>query len=137
MKGSYTLLISVSEKIEVEVGSLGEIEFREGFYAYNGSAFGSGGLKRVERHKEKAREGVDPHWHIDYLLINQGAEIFEVFKSETDHECELSRKMSAIFGSKNGFGCSDCGCGSHLFYSKNRENLMDLLDSFYLERESL
>ena len=131
MKGSYTLLIRVSEQRDVVVGSLGEVSFSEGFYAYNGSAFGPGGLKRVERHREKSREGGDPHWHIDYLLVLDESEVVDVFKSGGDHECGLSGEMRERFDFVDGFGCSDCGCGSHLFYSKNLQALEDFLESFY------
>jgi sugar fermentation stimulation protein A len=32
-------------------------------------------------------------------------------------ECKLSRRVEKISdGSVSGFGCSDCGCRSHLYY---------------------
>ncbi|MFB6100537.1 MAG: DUF123 domain-containing protein [Candidatus Nanohalobium sp.] len=131
MKGSYTLLIELSETSTIEVGSLGEIEFQNGFYAYNGSAFGPGGLKRVNRHREKSEERDDPHWHIDYLLVQENSEIVEVFIKDADHECKLSQEMAEKFLEVQDFGCSDCDCGSHLFYSEKREELESFLESFY------
>jgi endonuclease-3 len=131
VKGSYTLLVKLSETSTIEVGSLGEIEFRKGFYAYNGSAFGPGGLKRVERHREKSQEGNGPHWHIDYLLVQENSEMVEVFRNGSDHECELSQRMTEKFGKVRDFGCSDCNCDSHLFYSQERKDLQDFLESFY------
>jgi len=131
LKGSYTLLVELSEKKEIEVGSLGSIKFSKGFYAYNGSAFGPGGLKRVDRHREKSSEGGNPHWHVDYLLVSENTEIVEVFKEEgSDHECSLSQKMRQEFVSVDGFGCSDCSCNSHLFYSE-RGSLRDFLQDYY------
>ena len=137
MKGSYTVLIEVSEDLNIEVGALGEIVFSEGFYVYNGSAFGPGGLKRVDRHRKKSEEGSSPYWHIDYLLIQSESEIVRVFKAELDHECVLSKKMSGRFEGVKDFGCSDCGCVSHLFYSDSERDLNEFLENFYPDQESL
>jgi|APHM01.1.fsa_nt_gi Uncharacterized conserved protein len=132
MKGSYTLLIELSETTKIEVGSLGDIEFKSGFYVYNGSAFGPGGLKRVERHREKCEEGGSCHWHIDYLLALEQSEIVDVFVEEgSDHECSLSQELKSSLQSLKSFGCSDCGCGSHLFFSREREDLETCLSDFY------
>jgi endonuclease-3 len=134
MKGSYSLLIRVTETKKVVVGSLGTVEFSPGFYVYNGSAFGPGGLKRVQRHRDKSGEGTSPHWHVDYLLVQNCSDIVEVFKEkDSDHECGLSSEMSEAFASVQGFGCSDCSCGSHLFYSEDRKSVMDFLERFYSE----
>lgn len=134
-KGSYTLVIKLWEDQEIEVGSLGEVGFSAGFYAYNGSAFGPGGMKRVDRHKEKSSEGNSPHWHIDYLLIQDKAEIVKVFRSGKDHECSLSRKMDENFSKIDSFGCSDCNCDSHLFYSTERKILVEFLKDFYPDQK--
>jgi endonuclease-3 len=131
LKGSYTLLINLPKTLEIEVGSLGLIEFQSGFYAYNGSAFGPGGLKRVDRHREKVENGGNSHWHLDYVLVQEGAEIVRAFKNSSDHECSLSDEMSERFGNVHGFGCSDCNCKSHLFYSQSRDELEGFLESFY------
>lgn len=137
LKGSYTLLIKLSESLDVEVGSLGSTQFSRGFYAYNGSAFGPGGLKRVDRHREKSTNGDDPHWHIDYLLIQESSEVIDVFKAESDHECSLSQKMMKQFDKVDNFGCSDCDCKSHVFYSKSEDDLRDFLEEFYPNQEEL
>jgi Uri superfamily endonuclease len=131
LKGSYTLLIQLSETRKIEVGSLGKIKFQKGFYGYNGSAFGPGGLKRVERHREKSQDGESPHWHIDYLLVQKTAEVVEVFRKESDHECELSQEMKKDFKPVEDFGCSDCSCLSHLFYCGNRDRIGKFLERFY------
>lgn len=52
VKGTYVLQIVVDERITITVGALGSIAFDPGSYAYVGSAFGPGGLVRVERHRE-------------------------------------------------------------------------------------
>jgi Uri superfamily endonuclease len=133
-KGSYSLLIELNESVDLDVGALGMIEFSSGFYVYNGSAFGSGGLKRVERHKEKSKEVSGCHWHIDYLLTSPKTEIVDVYTEDgSDHECGLSQEMKNNFDLVEGFGCTDCGCSSHLFYSASREELTSFLDNFYSE----
>jgi len=134
MKGSYTILVKLSESLSLEVGSIGEINFNEGFYAYNGSAFGSGGLKRVERHKDKSLNGGGCHWHVDYLLTLECSEVVDVFrKKDSVHECSLSRNMQNKFEAIDSFGCSDCDCKSHLYFSEDRKKLVDFFEDFYLD----
>ena len=131
-KGSYSLLIRLEEGCDKEVGALGKICFSEGFYVYNGSAFGTGGLKRVERHRRKSEGESGCHWHIDYLLTSTETEVVEVFTEEgSDHECSLSQEMMEKFGFVDDFGCSDCGCSSHFFYSEGRSDLENFLSEFY------
>jgi len=65
-KGTYILIVSVAQMKRLEVGRLGVFDVVPGFYAYVGSAFGSGGIRaRVGHHLESVGA---PHWHIDYLL---------------------------------------------------------------------
>jgi Uri superfamily endonuclease len=58
--GTYALVLKSSSDPKVEVGKLGRLHVRPGFYVYVGSAFGPGGLKaRIAHHmKISAR----PHW---------------------------------------------------------------------------
>ena len=64
-KGTYVLIARVSQMKRLRIGSLGEFDIVPGFYAYVGSAFGSGGLRaRIGYHLESTAE---PHWHIDDL----------------------------------------------------------------------
>ena len=67
---------------QIKVGSLGVMDFASGFYSYTGSARGSGGLKRVDRHI-LVSEGIKTtrRWHIDYLLPHTSFQ--EVFISKT------------------------------------------------------
>lgn len=113
MKGIYVLVISVSKDITVKVGALGNVSFVKGLYAYVGSA--QNGLeKRISRHLRKAKRRF---WHIDYLLGNRHAKIVDVFYKEADKskECRVARKLSKRAVPVVNFGCSDCGCVSHLF----------------------
>lgn len=63
-KGTYALIVELKEEEEIEVGRLGVLSFKRGYYAYIGSAMG--GLDgRIGRHLRKDK---NKHWHIDYLL---------------------------------------------------------------------
>jgi hypothetical protein len=53
-KGTYTLILFLKEPVRLKIGALGEVYFHEGYYAYTGSALGSGGFVRVKRHKTVA-----------------------------------------------------------------------------------
>lgn len=113
MKGIYVLTISINRDIHVAIGALGEIFFQKGIYAYVGSAQNSL-EKRVERHltKEKVK-----FWHIDYLLDNEHVTVVKVFckKAVKTEECKVAQKLEKKGVSIPHFGCSDCGCVSHLF----------------------
>ncbi len=136
---------------DIRVGKLGRLHFKRGYYAYVGSARGSGGHKRVARHFNVARgKNRTRKWHIDYLLPHSEA-ICAVF-SPTDEalECVVAKVIgktlrkfyqkplrrftsqtrmptgirgycaSRSFGFSaaiKGFGCSDCSCETHLFFT--------------------
>jgi Uri superfamily endonuclease len=122
--GTYTLVVALDRAATIEVGALGEIAFDSGWYAYVGSALGPGGFSRVERHRELAAgEREVRHWHIDYLLGHPAASIAAVSRTAgVDGECAAAQ---AVDGERiPNFGCSDCGCDSHLFYRDAREALL-------------
>jgi endonuclease-3 len=126
--GTYTLVIERTSGGPIEVGALGALEFPEGWYAYTGSALGSGGFSRIERHERvDAGEHDVRHWHVDYLLGAPDARIDHVIQSAgVDIECAVAR---ALCGSRVAdFGCSDCGCRSHLAYHPDRATLLDSVD---------
>jgi Uri superfamily endonuclease/uncharacterized protein (UPF0248 family) len=130
-KGTYTLILRLRKNAKIKVGALGEIEFLEGFYAYTGSALGSGGLKRVARHGEVASgERKTRKWHIDFLLPR--AEIVESVISGRGrpvgvypNECEVANKIGERATPVIGFGCTDCNCRSHLHFSDDLETLRE------------
>jgi Uri superfamily endonuclease len=107
---TYVLLIKLEKDRRITVGELGEISFRKGCYAYVGSARRNMG-KRLERHQRREKK---LHWHIDYLL--KESRITRIFVSDGE-ECEIARALAPVLESVPRFGCSDCSCGSHLFYS--------------------
>jgi Uri superfamily endonuclease len=127
--GTYTLLVELSERVDIEVGALGEHSFQSGWYAYVGSALGRGGFSRVERHRELAagERGVR-HWHIDYLLGHEASAIEAVVRTAgVDAECTIA---DAIDGDPIlDFGCSDCGCDSHLFYGPDCDALRSTVEA--------
>lgn len=117
LRGIYILLILVKENTSVEVGSLGEILFERGSYAYVGSA--QNNLeKRVKRHLRKSKK---KFWHIDYLLENEQTEILEVYYKEAkkSEECRVAKEIEKVGQPVSGFGASDCNCVSHLFKLNN------------------
>ena len=119
MKGSYILLIELEKDTQIEIGT-GEKQLEKGLYTYFGSAFGPGGLKRIERHKEVSKGERDvKHWHIDYISGLESSKIVETVRfPEKDIECELAQQA----GEKvDGFGSTDCNCNSHLAYFVDRE----------------
>ena len=112
--GTYTLVLELTTDATVEVGALGSHRFDAGRYAYTGSAFGAGGLSRVDRHRELAAgDRVVRHWHVDYLLCHPETRLAAVVTSEhVDVECAVARRLPT--GPVSGFGSSDCDCESHL-----------------------
>jgi len=116
--GSYVLVVAVAEPTTIEVGALGDREFTPGGYAYVGSAFGPGGLTRVDRHRELADGDRETrHWHIDYLLGATATRLatVETYPAE-DIECALATAFAeAGCEPVVDFGASDCDCGSHLW----------------------
>ena len=112
--GTYVLLLELTAAERIEVGALGTFEFPAGTYAYAGSAFGSGGLSRVDRHREVvAGERDVRHWHVDYLTGHPETALrATVLAPRADVECAVARALGD--GPVPGFGASDCSCGSHL-----------------------
>ena len=105
---SYQLFINVTKEIDLKIGKLGRYLFPVGSYVYTGSAKKNIN-KRIERHLSKKKL----HWHIDYLLNNDAAQIIDIKKSEMI-ECNLNKKTNGTRIIK-GFVSSDCNlcCGSH------------------------
>lgn len=130
--GSYLLVIECEQPAELEIGALGDRTFEAGHYAYAGSAFGPGGLSRVDRHRRIAAGDHDVrHWHVDYLL---GAAETELATVETfpdrDIECTLATALGGAGCDRiEEFGASDCDCPSHLWGPASRSTLLDVASS--------
>jgi len=130
VKGVYVLVISVAKDIKVNVGAFGSIFFERGLYAYVGSA--QNGLeRRVQRHLRKAKR---KFWHIDYLLDDDAVRVVKVFckEAEKSEECRIARKLSEKGIAVKRFGCSDCGCVSHLFRVDDCGLLRDFMSDMHL-----
>ena len=140
-RGTYTLVISLSKEIRIEIGHLGIKSFPKGYYTYTGSAFGTGAssLKpRVSRHLRKT--GKKNHFHIDFLLAHKDAAVTAVVAAPTDKEmeCELNRFIKKQGGARipiPGFGSSDCkrDCQSHLLYI-GEEDVRKKIAKLYAEK---
>lgn len=134
--GTYTICLELRRPVTVEIGALGTHQLRPGGYAYTGSAFGPGGLGRVDRHYELAAGERDTrHWHIDYLLGLDGVSITgDVRTPAADVECTVATSLPAA--PITGFGASDCDCVSHLAYSEDASRLRDTVASAHCEASS-
>ncbi len=134
MKGSYVLLIELTEEQTITTGSLKAIYFPRGYYAYVGSAMG-GFKSRLNRHLKGDKKR---HWHIDYLL--EKASIVDIILYETKDraECPIAQVLSCQFDSISGFGSSDCKCRSHLFFAtdKMKSIIMATLNSLPIKEVS-
>ncbi|WP_436902733.1 GIY-YIG nuclease family protein [Halovenus halobia] len=126
--GTYTLCLELATPAEIEVGALGANSFDSGWYAYVGSALGSGGFSRVERHRELAAGKRDTrHWHIDYLLGHSESRLDSVVKTTSvDGECAVASALDSP--TITDFGCSDCSCETHLFFASTREQLLSAVE---------
>lgn len=115
-KGVYVLWLYLPENTSLRIGRLGTFHFKQGVYAYTGSA--QRNLQaRVARHERLDKK---LHWHIDYLRAKAeflGATLF--FEQTKDKECWLTRQLLLIPMTTfpvPGFGSSDCTCGAHLVH---------------------
>ena len=120
-KGTYALILEVVSTRQLQVGRLGKLLFKSGFYIYVGSAFGPGGLKaRLNHHLKLASKH---HWHIDYL--RQYANVIEIWytidpaRREQDWVKSIGSlpTTTTIFP---GFGASDSKDVSHLFMAAKK-----------------
>jgi endonuclease-3 len=123
--GTYTLVVELSDPATVAFGAAGSRDLDPGWYAYVGSALGSGGFARVDRHRRLAAGESDArHWHVDYLLGHAATRVDDVVESEgLDAECEVATGVRAAATPVPGIGATDCECGTHLAYAPDRAAL--------------
>ena len=119
MKGSYVLIMQLSKPQIITIGSLPNVHFPRGYYAYVGSAMG-GVESRVSRHLRRNKK---PHWHIDYLRQKASIVDISICRTEDRAECTIAQALGSQFDSIPGFGCSDCHCHSHLFFATDEGQL--------------
>lgn len=113
-RGSYMIVLEFPREITIQVGALGSVFFKAGWYVYAGSAQKQLS-QRIARHLRHVRK--QPHWHLDYLTPHAGKIAGLPIASYENLECELSASLKAIGGEPvPRFGSTDCGCESHLYY---------------------
>lgn len=115
--GTYALILKSDSTARIQIGRWGQLDLQPGYYIYVGSAFGSGGVRaRVSRHWRADKQ---MHWHIDYL--RKYVTPVEVWVSYAEKKLEhewagILLEVSETTHIKY-FGCSDCTCQSHLFFT--------------------
>ncbi len=133
--GVYMVFLEIQADCRLPIGSLGEREFPAGHYVYVGSA--AKGLEaRIARHGRLRKK---MHWHFDYLrqaAVWKGA---LPIRTQERLECSLAKAVRELAaGEINGFGSSDCHCGSHLFYfeqePQKQKNFQDMFQWFRIDR---
>jgi sugar fermentation stimulation protein A len=111
-RGGYLLILNLKRNRKMDIGKLGNIYFREGFYIYVGSAMAHLS-KRMDRHRHLRKQ---VHWHIDELRAVTEFHSVLAIRSSERIECEVARAMAGIAEwSVSGFGSTDCSCETHLF----------------------
>ncbi|MBW1781079.1 MAG: GIY-YIG nuclease family protein [Deltaproteobacteria bacterium] len=115
--GTYVLVLRSRSSTCTKIGRWGSLEIRPGYYMYVGSAFGPGGvLSRVSRHCRGAKS---KHWHIDYL--REYATPISIWYSHApvhlEHQWAKALATMTDTTPVMGFGCSDCRCEAHLFFT--------------------
>ena len=114
MTGAYILILFNPEKQRIKVGKFGKIDFAKGYYFYVGS-----GMKNLEqrvlRHQRKSKK---IKWHIDYLTKKFKFIDAKLFPSPKRLECKIAEILGKNLMMIKNFGCSDCRCPNHLFYSQ-------------------
>ena len=115
--GTYVLVLKLPSPATIMAGRLGRLEFPLGWYAYVGSARGSGGLAaRLRRH---LRSPKPLRWHVDYLRAeSQPGEVWYAVGAAR-RECAWYAALTAFPGASvpiPGFGASDCRCEAHLVH---------------------
>ncbi len=134
-RGAYIITGLLRGARTIEIGSLGRISLKKGYYLYIGSAMNSLS-SRIKRHLRKEKT---IRWHIDYLIpYLQDIKAIPIQSSE-DLECLLSESLSSISeGYIKGFGSSDCNCESHLYWMKGNpfydERFSDILLKYRIGR---
>lgn len=115
--GTYLMILRADSERSARIGRWGRVRIVPGYYLYVGSALGPGGVgARVSRHFRRRKPS---HWHIDYLRpLLRPLDAWCSFGNERlEHRWAESLSGSGSVSSIEGFGCSDCGCHSHLFYT--------------------
>ncbi len=111
-RGSYILILRLPAGKNIDVGKLGKVEFKAGYYLYAGSAW-KNLTRRLQRHR---RERKNLFWHVDYLRAEAEFHWALPIRASEDLECKLASALRGVADWEvPRFGSSDCSCPSHLF----------------------
>ena len=122
--GTYVLVLSSRSTDLIQIGRLGDLQLQSGYYVYVGSAFGPGGVRARLAHHLKLSSR--PHWHIDYLRAHPRVDEiwYRLDTRRWEHvwaeRISLAERASVPLV---GFGSTDCGCESQLFFFRQRPSL--------------
>ncbi len=131
--GTYALVLENKQAFETDVGRFGILSVKPGYYIYVGSAFGPGGVKaRVKRHGAREKS---LHWHIDYLSVRMRLvnTCYTYRPEKLEHEWATKLLDVSELIPVEGFGCSDCGCRTHLFFTANGSAVKKVRDKLNAE----
>jgi sugar fermentation stimulation protein A len=134
-RGSYILILRLPEEVRCQVGKLGRVKFRAGYYLYVGSARANL-TQRIERHRRLRKR---LFWHIDYLRTQAEFHCALPIRTADALECRIAGALGVVsHWGVPGFGCSDCSCPSHLFGMRGdplqSPEFISLLQYFRMDR---
>lgn len=134
-RGSYILIITIPNDLQLQVGKLGTVFFQKGYYLYVGSAK-THLTRRMERHLRKRKNFF---WHIDYLRDRAHQCMALPIRSSVPLEHEIAESISDVADWEiRNFGSSDCSCHTHLFgmHDNPLDNprFIDILLNFRINR---
>jgi len=134
-RGSYLLILRLTERKTIPIGKLGGVPFPPGYYVYVGSAMANL-TARIERHRRLRK---NHHWHIDYLRAMAEFQAVLPIRSSVSLECPIAKRMKSLSDwIIPAFGASDCSCPTHLFGLKTNPfhstGFMTLLQYFRMDR---
>ncbi len=112
-RGAYLLLAQLDRDCLLEIGALGALTFKKGYYVYVGSARKNLESRLARHHRRRKKM----HWHIDYLLTRVDRLRSFPIRTPRNIECLLAADLAGM--ADHGvarFGSSDCRCPAHLFF---------------------
>lgn len=123
LPGTYALVLRNRHRASIQVGRWGHLAIQPGYYIYIGSAFGPGGVRaRVSRHCRAAKTR---YWHIDYLRECTApiAVWCSYHPTRLEHRWARGLEIAGSTMPVAGFGCTDCRCAAHLFFTRQKPEL--------------
>jgi Uri superfamily endonuclease len=120
----YIVVTHVPRRTALRVGSLGEVIFERGWYAYVGSA-ARAREARVARHLASEKP---LRWHADYLFTAFSPRRAWLVDGASG-ECALADALAGMPGAERHpprFGSGDCRCAGHLVRFRRRPLRRDL-----------